>query len=74
MYNIQRSDVVCYCCMVMEGAMKYCITLQVNGKVSQKVYCGVDPITYIAGYLQAMLDHNDNVVLDDVAIRRIDDN
>ena len=53
--------------------MKYVITLQVNGKVSQKVYCGTDPITYIAGYLQAMLDHNDEVTLDDVAIKRLKD-
>ena len=59
--------------MVMEDIMKYMITLQVNGKVSQKVYCGDNPITYIAGYLQAMLDHNDEVTLDDLAIKRLKD-
>ena len=49
--------------------MNYCITLQVNGKVIQKV-CS-NPITYIAGYLQCLLDNNDEVILDDVAIKRL---
>ena len=53
--------------------MRYMITLQVNGKVSQRDFYGSNPITYISGYLQAMLDHNDEVVLDDVAIKRLKD-
>ena len=60
--------------MVMEGLiMRYCITLQVNGKVSNFVWVGDDPICYLSGYLQAMLDHNDEVTLDDVVIKRLKD-
>ena len=51
--------------------MRYSITLQVNGKVSNFVWVGDDPISYLSGYLQAMLDHNDEVMLDDVVIKRL---
>ena len=55
--------------------MRYSITLQVNGKVSNFVWIGNDPICYLSGYLQAMLDdielYNNEVILDDVAIKRL---
>jgi hypothetical protein len=53
--------------MALESVMRYLITMKVNGKVIQKV-CS-NPITYISGYLQCLLDHNDEVILDDVAIK-----
>ena len=53
--------------------MRYCITLQVNGKVSNFVWVGDDPICYLSGYLQAMLAHIDEVTLDDVVIKRLKD-
>ena len=49
--------------------MRYLITMKVNGKVIQKV-CS-NPITYISAYLQCLLDHNDEVILDDVAIKHL---
>ena len=57
----------------MEGVMRrYLITLEVNGKISQNVYEGDNPIVYITGYLQAMLDHSGSIELQfDAAIKRL---
>ena len=54
--------------MVMEGLiMRYCVTMEINGKVIQVVH--EQPISYLAGYLQALLDNNQEVIIGEGAIK-----
>ena len=58
--------------MVMEGLiMRYCVTMEINGKAIQVVHH--DPVSYFAGYLQAMLDNNQDVIIGEGAIRQLKD-
>ena len=54
--------------------MRYLITLKVNGKVTQEVYVVETPIVFITGYLQAMLNNDEDPIwLDDLVIKRLKD-
>ena len=51
--------------------MRYCVTMEINGKAIQVVHH--DPVSYFAGYLQAMLDNNQDVIIGEGAIRQLKD-
>ena len=56
----------------MEGLiMRYLLTMEVNGKVIQIVH--QQPISYMSGYLQAMLDNNQEVIIGEGAIKLLKD-